>query len=186
MDSSNTRPFWEHERCRRVDESRAIYDPGRQSNLSIAGHRNPLAVSLVAECIAHVLLPSIRWALAGSLASTADFGGAPDGFRRFRFAVGMGFLSQPTGGFSLVLNGRSPLRIDVTLEDVEWASADGRLRVRYTPEQQNEEDTCGVLEIECEPSMLDSVDSWGHFEVTGQAAASQRWFGVYAVPGTVE
>ncbi len=113
-------------------------------------------------------------------------GGAPDGFRRFRFAVGMGFLSQPTGGFSLVLNGRSPLKIDVALEDVEWASTDGRLRVRYTPEQQNEEDTCGVLEIECEPSMLDSVDSWGHFEVTGSAAGSQRWFGLYAVPGTVE
>ncbi|MSU34399.1 MAG: c-type cytochrome [Pedosphaera sp.] len=113
-------------------------------------------------------------------------GSAPDGFRRFRFAVGMGFLSQPTGGFALVLNGRSPLKIDVVLEDVEWTAKDGRLRVRYTPEQQNEEDTCGVLEVECEPAMLDSADSWGHFEITGSAAASQRWFGLYAVPGRVE
>ena len=113
-------------------------------------------------------------------------GVASGGFRRFRFAAGMGFLSQSAGGFSLVVNGQATVGIEVTLHDAEWTAKDGRLRVRYTLEQQNEEDTCGELEVECEPSLLDSSDGWVQFEMTGHAASSQRWFGLYAVPGTVE
>jgi putative membrane-bound dehydrogenase-like protein len=100
---------------------------------------------------------------------------------RFRLAAAMGFLSQPSGQFTLHCNGRLVLDFDVALSDQTWQSADGQVRMTYSVMENNSEDSDGVLVIEVAASLLQPgkpVD----FKVTGSAANSQRWFGVYVLP----
>ncbi|MHA3775332.1 neutral/alkaline non-lysosomal ceramidase N-terminal domain-containing protein [Verrucomicrobiota bacterium sgz303538] len=99
---------------------------------------------------------------------------------RFRFAAAMGYLSDPAGNFVLRVNGKEQLTFAVTLDDAEWTSSDSRVRARYTVYERNTEDSCGVLEVELAPS-LTQPGAAVTFEVTGTAARSQRWFGVYQV-----
>lgn len=100
---------------------------------------------------------------------------------RIRLPVAMGFASQPAGRFTLHAHGRASVDFEVRLEDAEWRSDDGRLHLRYTVQEGNDEDGCGVLEIEVAPGMLPAGQpAW--FEVVGSPAGSQRWFGIYRLP----
>ncbi|MFM8360940.1 MAG: c-type cytochrome, partial [Verrucomicrobiota bacterium] len=104
----------------------------------------------------------------------------PAGHHRFRFAAAMGYLSQPAGRFTLHVHGRASVDFDVALEDREWVGPDGKLRLRYTVQERNGEDGCGLLEIEAAPGWLAEGETiW--LEVVGTASQSQRWFGLYQV-----
>lgn len=107
----------------------------------------------------------------------------PTGRHRFRFPAAMGFLSQPSGRFTLHVHGRASLDFDVTLEDREWVGPGEKLRLRYTVQERNGEDGCGLLEIDAGPGWLTEGETiW--LEVVGTASQSQRWFGLYRVPPT--
>ncbi len=100
----------------------------------------------------------------------------------FRFAAGMGFISQPSGTFTLRLNGTPVLNFNVTLDDTTWRSADGRAVLRYLVRENGGQDSNGVLELEAAAGLL-KPGAINVLEFTGSAKDSQRWFGVYAVGG---
>ncbi len=102
----------------------------------------------------------------------------PDGTSQFRLPAAMGLLSAPAGKFTLWLNGKPGIDFDVTLNDKTWQSVDGRVQMAYTVMENNTEDSNGVLLIEVANSLVEAGKPVT-FEVTGSAANSQRWFGVY-------
>ncbi len=96
----------------------------------------------------------------------------------FTLPVAMGFVSQPAGAFTFKINGVTAFTFNVTLEDSTWQSADGKVRANYRVMEANAEDSNGVLTIVV-PRELASRTPTPTFEVTGSAAESQRWFGIY-------
>jgi putative heme-binding domain-containing protein len=105
----------------------------------------------------------------------------PNEMLKFRLPAAMGFSSETSGKFTMTINGKSALDFNVTLTDQSWQTHDGSLRLTYTVMENNNEDSNGVLTIEASPSLMGE----GHpttFEVTGSAANSQRWFGIYVLP----
>jgi len=99
----------------------------------------------------------------------------------FRLPAGMGFASQPSGKFTLRLNGQPAFDFNVALSDQAWQSSDGRVRMTYTVMENNVEDSNGVLAIETHASLLQPGES-AQFEIIGSSAHSQRWFGIYSLP----
>jgi hypothetical protein len=99
----------------------------------------------------------------------------------FRLPAAMGFLSQPSGKFQLSINGKPALEFDVSLSSQTWRSEDGRARMNYTVMESNDEDSCGILQIDVAGALLEPGKPLT-FEVIGSAAGSQRWFGVYLLP----
>ena len=111
---------------------------------------------------------------------------APAGRRRFRFAAATGLVSQPAGGFRLRVLELPPVTVEATTGDAHWTGGDGRVQVRYAVREQNAEDSCGVLEIDVDAAALAGADEWVSMELLGGGRSSQRWFGLYEVPGTWE
>jgi putative heme-binding domain-containing protein len=102
-------------------------------------------------------------------------------FVKFRLPAAMGFLSQPSGRFTMRLNDRRLLDFNVALADASWQSDDGQVRMNYTVMEASDEDSCGVLEIAVAADLAKPGDG-ARFEVVGSGARSQRWFGVYLLP----
>jgi putative heme-binding domain-containing protein len=98
----------------------------------------------------------------------------------YRFPAAMGFASQPEGKFTLKVNGQALLDFNVALADSQWSSPDARVRMTYTVNEANGEDSNGTLEIEV-PEKLLTPSGPSQFEVTGSSSNSQRWFGIYQV-----
>jgi putative membrane-bound dehydrogenase-like protein len=116
---------------------------------------------------------AIAWKTA---AVPKDFAGP--GAYSFRLPIGMGYLSDPKGKFTLRMNGRPVLDFSVAREDESWTSPDGLVRMFYTVMEHNAEDSNGVLVIEAASTLLTPAEPV-RFEVIGSAASSQRWFGIY-------
>jgi hypothetical protein len=93
----------------------------------------------------------------------------------------MGFLSQPSGNFQLLINGKPGMEFNVTVNSQTWQSDDGRIQMSYTVIENNDEDGCGILQIDVAGALLEPGKPV-RFEVAGSAAGSQRWFGVYLLP----
>ena len=102
-----------------------------------------------------------------------------DGVWRARMGVGLGFLTQPAGEFLLRVDGRDAAKFGVVLADTSWSGIDPRWRLRYRVEDVGAEDGSGVLDLEFTGEMPAGKTPEWHCEVTGSAAGSQRWFGVY-------
>ncbi|MEO6183015.1 MAG: c-type cytochrome, partial [Verrucomicrobiota bacterium] len=104
-------------------------------------------------------------------------------FHHFRLAAGLGYFSDAAGMFFLNLNGKRVLDFNVTLSDAAWQSKDGRVSMRYQVMENNVEDSNGILTISVREDLL-HANMPVSFEVTGSAANSQRWFGIYLWLGT--
>ena len=102
---------------------------------------------------------------------------------RFRFPAALGLKSESSAKFELKVNGRSALEFDVTLRDETWQSGDGKVRMTYTVMENNTEDSNGLLVIEVARDLVEAGQPVT-FEVTGGAAHSGRWFGLYLVSET--
>jgi putative membrane-bound dehydrogenase-like protein len=116
---------------------------------------------------------------------TAPVPDKPASTHNFRLPAAMGFVSQPSGKFTLKLNGRALLDFNATLSDRVWENTESRVRMSYSVMEANSEDSNGVLSIEVPSSLLKPGEP-AEFEVTGSASASQRWFGVYVLPDNAE
>jgi putative heme-binding domain-containing protein len=101
---------------------------------------------------------------------------------RYRWPVAMGLKSQPEGTFSLWINGREALQFGVELDDAQWARPDGAVSAHYRVAENNSEDSNGTLEVEVAPAWA-TPGEVATFEVRGSARGSQRWFGLYELPG---
>ena len=66
----------------------------------------------------------------------------------------------------------------MTLNDQSWSSADSQVNLSYIVMENNAEDSNGVLVIEVANSLL-TPGQPARWEVTGSAAESARWFGIY-------
>ncbi len=113
---------------------------------------------------------------------------APEGIRtnefyNFRVAAAVGFFSDAAGKFTLGINGKSAVNFSVPLADAIWKSADGRASMNYQVMENNSEDSNGVLTISVRGDLLQAGKPV-NFDVTGSAANSQRWFGIYLWPET--
>ena len=69
----------------------------------------------------------------------------------------------------------------VTRDDQSWRSVDGTVQLSYLVMEKNSEDSNGVMIIEVSAKRLEAGKP-ATFEVTGSAAGSQRWFGIYLLP----
>ena len=78
------------------------------------------------------------------------------------------------------MQGHKQVDFDVALDDAQWSSNDGRVRVHYVARECNAEDSCGVFELEADASVLPD-NTPVLFEVSGSASNSERWFGIYHV-----
>jgi putative heme-binding domain-containing protein len=101
----------------------------------------------------------------------------------FTFPAALGFLSQPAGSFELLVNGKPAVKFNTELDDHTWASADDRVKMKYTVMEANAEDSNGVLSIQLAPELARAGSSLT-FAARGNAAGSQRWFGLYELPRT--
>ncbi|RYD34590.1 MAG: c-type cytochrome, partial [Verrucomicrobiaceae bacterium] len=100
----------------------------------------------------------------------------------FRFAGGLGHRSQPAGVFELKVNGAKGLEFGVELNDHTWTNADGTVRLTYEVKEAGPEDSNGILSLTVANALLQPGKP-AVLEVTGSAANSNRWFGVYALTG---
>ena len=91
-------------------------------------------------------------------------------------------ISAPAGSFQLKINGKDALKFDVVLNDHTWQSDDGNVRMSYSVQQNNAEDSNGVLTLEVKGALLEKGRPV-KFEVDAGAANSQRWFGIYSFAG---
>jgi hypothetical protein len=101
---------------------------------------------------------------------------------RFRWPVAMGLVSQPPGKFTLRMNGQAIVDWDVSLEDQVTTGLGGQVVLRYSVLENNAEDSGGLLELEVDSRLL-KPGTVTQFEVLGSASNSQRWFGIYHLPG---
>lgn len=102
-------------------------------------------------------------------------------FYSFHLPTGLGYLSDPSGKFTLHLQEKSVLDFDVTLSDANWHSKDGRILMRYEVMENNAEDSNGILTISVQGDLLKAGEPL-NFQVVGSSANSQRWFGIYLLP----
>ncbi|MBI4604510.1 MAG: c-type cytochrome [Planctomycetes bacterium] len=98
----------------------------------------------------------------------------------FRFPAAMGYVSQPSGSFTLFLGERRLLELDVSLESRSWKSADGRAVLTYTARAGNSEDTTGEMALEVPVEWLEPGKP-AELKVVGSASASRRWLGLLPV-----
>ncbi|MEO7297638.1 MAG: neutral/alkaline non-lysosomal ceramidase N-terminal domain-containing protein [Verrucomicrobiota bacterium] len=102
-------------------------------------------------------------------------------FYSFQLPIGLGYLSAPSGKFTLCFQEKSILDFDVTLSDASWHSNDGRILMRYEVMENNAEDSNGILTISVQGDLLKAGEPL-NFQVVGSSANSQRWFGIYLLP----
>jgi putative membrane-bound dehydrogenase-like protein len=98
----------------------------------------------------------------------------------FRVPVSMGSGGGPPGRFSLLLNGKPALDFDVALHDQTWHSTDGKVQASYLAMEDSPQESNGILTVTVSGSLLEPGKPT-KFEVTGTAANSKRWFGIYLV-----
>ncbi|MSR47230.1 MAG: c-type cytochrome [Planctomycetes bacterium] len=96
---------------------------------------------------------------------------------RLRFAAAVGFLSQPSAGFTLALDGKELLRFDVVVNDTRWRSADGDIELDFECRAAHSEDATGIMTLTLPAARL-AAGATAELTVVGGDAGSQRWFGV--------
>jgi len=109
--------------------------------------------------------------------------GAPDSWVQYDVPIGLGFFSQPAGGFTLLLNGRKVFDFEVVRGDARWVSEDPPVRAGYQVRERSEEDGNGLLTLAVQRSALPPGEPVRWTVRAGQAN-SQRWFGIYELGAT--
>ncbi len=95
----------------------------------------------------------------------------------FHLPVAMGYVSQPSGSFTLHVGERRVLEFNVTLESATWKSPGGAARLDYSVRARNSEDSTGILTVTVPIGWLEP-GSPATLRVTGSSTGSRRWFGV--------
>lgn len=97
----------------------------------------------------------------------------------------LGYASEPSGSFTMHLNGKPLLDFDVSLSSKKWASADGTCELLFDVHSANSQDAFGVMYLTVPASMLESGKP-ARISVTGSNANSRRWFMVLDYKDTLE
>ncbi len=98
----------------------------------------------------------------------------------FTWAAGLGYVSEPSGKFTLFLGERPLLDFDATQRDATWRSPDGKVVLKYSMKKAEGVDSSGLMELTLPAALLQPGERAG-LKVAGSATGSRRWFGLYEV-----
>ena len=97
----------------------------------------------------------------------------------FKWIASMGFTSQPSGSFTLMVGDKKLLDFDVVLENTSWSSADSKVTLKYDVlKKVGTEDRNGMMTLTVPGSMLTAGEPL-ELKVVGSDSKSRRWFGIY-------
>ena len=95
----------------------------------------------------------------------------------FHFTAATGYRPEPSGFFTLHLNGEALLRFNLPEEgSASWKSDDGQSELSFDVRESGV-DQFGVMALSVPASL--AAGEPAKLKVTGSASASQRWFGLY-------
>ncbi len=100
----------------------------------------------------------------------------------FTWVAGLGYMSEPSGKFTLYFNEQALLELDVTLSNATWRNANGTVTLKYDAKSAGTQDSSGVMSLSV-PGALLIPGQRAELRVTGSAIRSRRWFGVYELNG---
>ncbi len=103
----------------------------------------------------------------------------------FVWTAGMGFITMPSGRFTIGVNDKPVLDFDVTTESAKWKSADGASELVFDVQNTSGQDGFGIMYLTLPVSMLEPGKP-AHISVTGAASDSARWFMLYDYQDTLE
>jgi len=105
-----------------------------------------------------------------------------DPARRYTFTwvAGLGYISEPSGKFTLYLNDQALIELDVTHSSQTWSSADGQVSLKYDVKAAGSEDSSGLMTLSV-PGPLLKPGEPARLQVVGSASRSRRWFGLYEI-----
>ncbi len=95
----------------------------------------------------------------------------------FVFPAAMGYVSQPSGTFTLLLGGRELLDFEVSLASRTWKNKEGSVTFSFAARASNAEDATGLATLEVPARLLDPGKP-AVLKVVGSNSGSRRWFGV--------
>ena len=98
----------------------------------------------------------------------------------FTWVAGLGYITEPSGKFTLFLGEEPLLNFDVSHKDALWRSADGKTTFKYTVKSANDQDSSGLMELSLPAARLRPGEAV-ELRVVGSATHSRRWFGLYEV-----
>jgi len=102
----------------------------------------------------------------------------------FVWTAATGFLTEPSGSFTLHLNGKPLITFNCTEESRPvWRSDDGRSELIFDVKQLGI-DQFGVMYLVV-PADLARHDKPARLKVTGSVSNSRRWFGLYDYHNTI-
>ena len=99
----------------------------------------------------------------------------------FRWMVGMGWISEPAGKFTLMLDEVPLVDFDVSQKDATWRNSAGDVTLKYTVKSVSGEDSSGVMELTLPASWL-TPGQPVELHVVPVQNGSRRWFGLYEYP----
>ena len=98
----------------------------------------------------------------------------------FTWVAGLGYISQASGKFTLYLEDKPILELDVVHKNTTWQSADGQVILKYEVKSADGEDSSGLMTLSVPGKMLKPGERF-QLQVIGSARNSRRWFGLYEV-----
>ena len=101
----------------------------------------------------------------------------PNARHAFVFPAAMGYVSQPSGTFTLSLGGTKLLDFDVSLASRTWKSEDTSVILAYAARASNAEDTTGLVTLDVPAKFLEPGKP-AVLKVVGSNIGSRRWFGL--------
>ena len=99
----------------------------------------------------------------------------------FKWAAGMGYMSEPGGTLTLRLNGKDLIDFEPGIKKATWHRAEGKITLQYESKTTNDIDGSGYMTLTLPASMLKPGEP-ANLSVAPKAGASRRWFGVYETP----
>jgi beta-galactosidase len=101
----------------------------------------------------------------------------------FTWVAGLGYISEPSGGFTLSVNERPLLKFNVVHSHTVWQSPDAQVTLQYEVKSAGTEDSSGLMTLSV-PGALLKPGECARFQVVGSARNSRRWFGLYETEST--
>jgi len=167
-----------------------VRDAGRYTGLTrpswLVGNPRPVPVSYRSHREANARLYVVRqlgepWLVEWRTAAVPDH---PGPRIAFAFTAATGWTTEPSGHFTLHLNGRPLLRFNLPeTAPAAWRSDDGTAELTFDVRESGI-DQFGVMCLSVDASRLEPGKP-ARLKVTGSASGSRRWFGLYDYTDTL-
>ncbi len=112
--------------------------------LMLLEHASPLGLEQERPATPAVVNPVLRSTLRPTLSLDGDWDFTTE---TFTWVAGMGYVSEPTGKFTLFLGKQPLLELDVTQKTRTWKSADGDVALRYAVKSAEGLDSSGLMQL---------------------------------------